>query len=393
MGRQYWIRARDQVYGPFDAAKVRKLVAAGKARGDHLISDDQQRWVPIATASALASGARSDRPPAAAATSTPGRAVRGSALGTEHAASSGSASAVDGRSAPVPSAVPPTPPAIAQAAFRPKLESPLAPPGPGLPNEVPVSAAVPPRAMSHGVIESPYASPAELPAGTPAGSQASSALQPNWLRGPRLDDWETAALDACRWTSEIRQGMAILGVLLVVNIPVTLMLAGENNAMAPLMMLQLGGFAVVGILAGVNFARPGFGLSLATAISIPLFACGCITLAMAIMLLVQLSSIRRAENLVGLDPTHLRHAKSLLADPNQTIGPGWLPCGRRRWLRLFDNRALVILAPNGRALWVERSAAATCLTRKSRKAVIRSLSEANGKKSNLRIQCSLEVAD
>ncbi len=46
MSKQFWVKTRDKIAGPFTAQQLKELAARGKLHPQHLVSTDRQRWVP-----------------------------------------------------------------------------------------------------------------------------------------------------------------------------------------------------------------------------------------------------------------------------------------------------------------------------------------------------------
>jgi len=193
-----------------------------------------------------------------------------------------------------------------------------------------------------------------------------------FLRGPLLQDWEAAAIKSYAALVEIRQSLVVFFVLLAANAGFRLVMMGNaSSVLQSTMLADLGGFAIVGVLAAATFFAPRWWMVLITAIAIFPFALGIITGLMAIAFLVAIPTLKRANEQLYLSRAQYVELKPVFAvkGPDALRG-AWTALGGIGKIayraRFFDNAA-VILAGAKPLNTMTRSDARQCVIEKNKK--------------------------
>jgi hypothetical protein len=231
-----------------------------------------------------------------------------------------------------------------------------------------------------------------------------SPQRPQVLLGNTLATWEIHALDSCRWVSKVRGLMSDLGVLLVLNglffliLIQILLAAGESSplsrgesALRTLAIVSLFALFVMAVIVTITYIKPTSAMALTTSICIFFLALGPLTAIIAIALLVSLAKIRRAETNYKIEYAEWKRLRQRLKDPRRTFGNEWFKCGRW-WMKLFDNKALLLLGNSGKALTVDRPSGADSLVQKGKRFFLSGWKDAAGEANPLELKCSEEVA-
>lgn len=170
-----------------------------------------------------------------------------------------------------------------------------------------------------------------------------------FLKGNVLQDWEKAALGSYAAVMNIRQNLGVFFTLLALNAGFRLFMMGNvSDNMQSAMMIDLGGFVIVGILATVTFFVPKWWMVLVTAIAIFPFALGIITGLMAIAFLCTLPTLKRANESLYISSSQYTEMKPVFAE----IGAGKFPdtwpevgkLGKIAFRARFFNNAAVFLS-------------------------------------------------
>ncbi|MEI6070773.1 MAG: DUF4339 domain-containing protein [Verrucomicrobiae bacterium] len=170
-----------------------------------------------------------------------------------------------------------------------------------------------------------------------------------FLQGCILQDWERAALASYAVVANIRQSLRLFFVLLGINAGIRLFLIANNQAGATqvVMMTDLGGFVIVGILAVITYFVPRWWMVLVTAIAIFPFALGFITGIMAITFLCMLPSLKRANQTLYISGSDFSAIKAVLADiAGGKLADAWPVIGKLGNMavrsRFFENAAVIL---------------------------------------------------
>jgi hypothetical protein len=171
------------------------------------------------------------------------------------------------------------------------------------------------------------------------------------------------------------------------------------NGLRTFAAMNLFGFFVMAVLATITYFRPTFVMVLTTSICIFLFACGCLTVFfIAIPLLCSLAKIKRAETNYELDYEDWKHLRRSLKDPDCSLGIAWLKCGRW-WIKLFDNKALLLVGNSGNANTIDRTSALGSLVKqraipflRGERYILSGWKDVAGRVTSLKLKCSQELA-
>lgn len=127
------------------------------------------------------------------------------------------------------------------------------------------------------------------------------------------------------------------------------MMGNVSHAAQSVMLTELGGFVVIGILALVTFFMPRWWMVLLTAIAIFPFAIGIITGIMAVVLLCEVPEVKRANSELLLSNSHFKKLRSVIASiVARRMSDQWhevASVGKSSLrVKLFDNTAVFLMS-------------------------------------------------